>query len=62
MAFDKHMNVVLGDSEEYRRVGGRQGREEKTLKRPLGLTLVRGEMIVSASVEGPPPSEVSFFI
>jgi len=57
MAFDKHMNVVLGDVEEYRRVGGRGGKEAQVLKRALGLVLLRGENIVSLSVEGPPPPD-----
>jgi len=57
MAFDKHMNVVIGDVEEYRRVGGRGGKEAQVLKRSLGLLLLRGETIVSLSVEGPPPPD-----
>jgi len=57
MAFDKHMNVVLGDVEEYRRVGGRGNKEAQVLKRSLGLLLLRGESIVSLSVEGPPPPD-----
>lgn len=53
MAFDKHMNVVLGDCEEQRRVV-MKGKEAKTLKRTLGLVLVRGEYVVSLTVVGPP--------
>ena len=30
MAFDRHMNVVLGDSEEYRRLPPKKGKEEVT--------------------------------
>lgn len=61
MAFDKHMNIVLADCEEFRRVGGKgKNKEEKIIKRTLGLTVLRGEIIVSMSIEGPPPPEVSF--
>eukprot|EP01127_Copromyxa_protea_P005464 TRINITY_DN15393_c0_g1_i1.p1 TRINITY_DN15393_c0_g1~~TRINITY_DN15393_c0_g1_i1.p1 ORF type:complete len:263 (+),score=89.91 TRINITY_DN15393_c0_g1_i1:60-791(+) len=58
MAFDKHMNIVLADCEEFRRVGGKgKNKEEKIIKRTLGLTVLRGEVIISMSIEGPPPPE-----
>ncbi|KCV67227.1 hypothetical protein H696_06351, partial [Fonticula alba] len=49
------MNIVLADSEEFRRVkkGKEKAREEKRI---LGLIILRGEVIVSMSAEAPPPA------
>ena len=69
LAFDKHMNLVLADCEEYRKVkrktkaGGAPGAStasqtiESEEKRMLGLAIVRGAHVVSCSVDGPPPSD-----
>ena len=57
LAFDRHMNLVLVDTIEFRRLKGpsSQGDIPKEMKRALGLIVLRGETIISISVEGPPP-------
>ncbi|KUI57549.1 Small nuclear ribonucleoprotein-associated protein B [Cytospora mali] len=71
LAFDKHMNLVLADTEEFRRIkkqnksaapGAAPGSAQTIVqeeKRTLGLTIVRGAHIVSLSVESPPPADPS---
>ncbi len=54
------MNIVLGDTEEYRKVKSKKASgisEEKEEKRTLGLIILRGDSVVSLTIEGPPPPE-----
>lgn len=61
LAFDKHMNLVLSECEEFRRVKRKakhaEDDDEDDMKRMLGLVILRGETVVTLSVEGPPPAE-----
>ncbi|KAL7069521.1 LSM domain-containing protein [Cryptosporidium serpentis] len=56
MAFDKHMNVVLSDCQEYRSIK-KKGEDLKEVKRSLGFIVLRGENIVTITAEAPPKSQ-----
>merc|ERR1711881_135610 len=56
-SFDKHMNLILVDTDEYRQVRPKKGQVINEQKRPLGFVLLRGEHLCTLSVEGPPPNE-----
>ncbi|USP79754.1 uncharacterized protein yc1106_07028 [Curvularia clavata] len=65
LAFDKHMNLVLADTEEFRRTrrkgkaapGATQQVTETEERRAIGLTIIRGAHVISLSVDGPPPAD-----
>ena len=59
------MNLVLADTEEFRRTrrrtkaapGASQTVTETEERRAIGLTIIRGAHVISLSVDGPPPAD-----
>lgn len=60
------MNLVLADTEEFRRTRRKQGKAapgatqqitETEERRAIGLTIIRGAHVVSVAVDGPPPAD-----
>ena len=55
LAFDKHLNLVLSEAEEYSRIKAKNKKNDKERKRSLGLVIIRGDSVISLSAESPPP-------
>ncbi|SPJ12545.1 small nuclear ribonucleoprotein-associated protein B, putative [Plasmodium sp. DRC-Itaito] len=58
LSYDRHMNIVLVDAEEFRKVKS-QNNSLKEIKRVVGLILIRGENIVSFTAEQAPINKKS---
>lgn len=47
LAYDKHMNLVIDDCEEFRNTKSKTKENSKELRRSLGLVVIRGENVMS---------------
>jgi len=54
LAFDRHMNICLADTEEFRKIKVKGSDEPKEIKRTMGLVMLRGENIICLAIEAPP--------
>ncbi|SBT45824.1 small nuclear ribonucleoprotein-associated protein B, putative [Plasmodium ovale wallikeri] len=58
LSYDRHMNIVLVDAEEFRKVKNPEN-SFKEIKRVVGLILIRGDNIVSFTAERAPVNKKS---
>jgi small nuclear ribonucleoprotein B and B' len=56
LAFDKHMNLVLSDTEEHCLVKSKNKKFIREKRRTLGLVLIRGDSVIAISAESQEPN------